>query len=369
MAIPFPIIADPTALTITVGPVVFDRPDLARRAECWTDVKANICGEASWDNGPKAAYQYYASQLGAKFNRRFQAANYWLWLGNRLAPSTGNILRAEGRHWKNYHPGLIWRTKSALPYIKEAEHDGLHHLIPIIVAYMESPQEIRRRIGQGAWRRIAHNSLSRNVRIMHAVHRARRDELVTDDDLVVRLLDIPSGVMRAVQGATPDEVVAARISPRKRVEDFQATVHLVRDTRDMKGLDFNPSWSLARMGREHRAAIRVVMQRGYSDKPFAPDWSYASNGFTAMMLTSQLDIAEEGAIQHHCVAAYAKRAAQGRYAVLRIEGKERATAGFVPRSGQVDQVYGACNQMVSDECYTFALAASRAFSTALTEAA
>jgi hypothetical protein len=70
------------------------------------------------------------------------------------------------------------------------------------------------------------------------------------------------------------------------------------------------------------------------------------------LLVSQADIATEGATQHHCVASYARWAAMGKYAVFRIDGKERATAGVVGHV--VDQVYGACNAQVSDECRAFA---------------
>jgi len=65
----------------------------------------------------------------------------------------------------------------------------------------------------------------------------------------------------------------------------------------------------------------------------------------------------------HCVASYAHMASQGRYAVFKIEGKERATLGLtlgsavdvdnptgnrVPHA-MIQQCYGHSNKTISDE--------------------
>lgn len=348
----YEIVTDERGMTVTVGPKVFDRPALYRLAERNVAVKCEICGDAPWQDGPKAAYQFYASFLGPKFNRRFQAANYWLWLGNRMTARSANMLRRDGSHWRDYNGELVWRANSALPYVNEAERDVLFNIVPVIVTFAKSPQEIRRLIGRGAWRRVANNSVTRNCRIMQAMERMRRTEDgPADPAAFLRLLEFPSGVMRGVYVADDDEVIAARITPRKTAIEFQQTVHLVRDTRRMLGRAFNPSWGFARVEREHHTATREIMRGKFSDRRFADDWTFDADGFAAELLTSQLDIATEGAAQHHCVASYARQAANGGYAVFRIEGKERATAGL--RGGRIDQVYGACNNPISDECRAF----------------
>jgi hypothetical protein len=348
MMLEYPIIADEKSMTIKVGHVVFDRPVLSRLPEWETTIKNDICGPAPWELGPKAAHKFYANRLGCKFNRRFQAANYWLWIGNRMTVKAANVLRHDGRHFRRYHEGLVWRANQAIRYINEAERDGLFHLIPAIVIFGASPQSIRRTVGQGAWRKIAANSLTRNRLIMHAV--AKMSDI--EPHLFARLLEFPSGVMRAVYGATEDERAALHVTTKLRPVEFQRAVHIVRDTRDMVGERFNPAWSRDRMIREHNEAMRAVMAGKFSAKQFASPWSFEGDGFSASLLTSQLDIASEGAEQHHCVASYASRAARGKYAVFRIEGRERATAGLIPRVA-VGQIYGACNQPVSQECREF----------------
>ncbi len=226
------------------------------------------------------------------------------------------------------------------------------NIVPLIVCFGASPQSIRALIGRGAWRRAATNSVSRNMRILHAMGRSKLREDEPSPDIFVRLLEFPSGVLRAVNGATDDERIAARITPRRKPVDFQNTVHLVADTKRMLADAFNPMWSYARMWREHEEASRQILRGKFSEKRFAEPWAFKEAGFTAELLTSALDIAAEGGSMHHCVASYAKLASHGSYAVFRIEGRERATAGV--RFGRLDQVYGACNANVSDECDTFA---------------
>lgn len=345
-------ISDPVAMTITVGKTVFDKPDLARRKEYDFQFKCNICATSPGiGSDPKSLNKFFAEMLGPRFNFRFFAANYWLWIGNRMTQRTDNMLRFEGRYWKHYDSSLVALANTVLPYINEAERDGLYNLIPAIMTYGASPQDIRAKVGRGAWRRVATNSASRNLLLMRAARRCRANGI---EDAFIRLLDMPSGVLPAItSGGDEDEYVAARISPRKRVIAFEQTLHLVRDTRRMMlPTEFNPQWGLARMQREHDLATKTIMQGKYSSKAFAPAWQFADSGFSAELLTTQADIATEGAIQHHCVASYARLAAEGKYAVFRIEGKERATVGVVKHI--VDQVYGACNAQVSEECRAFA---------------
>lgn len=343
-------VTDPAAMTIVVGEKVFDKPDLFRRPEIDFQFKNDICPTPiGIGPGPKSLHKFFAEMLGPRFNFRFFAANYWLWIGNRMTTRTANLLRYEGRHWQKYDASLVALANANLPYVNEAERDGLYHLIPAILHYGTSPQEIRAKIGRGAWRRVASNSLSRNMLIMRAAKRSYRFE----GDAFIRLLDIPSGVLPAIrEGGDQDEAIAASITSRKRVPEFEVTMNIVRDARRMMGDEFNPEWGLARMQREHELATKLIMQRRYSTKAFAPAWQFSENGLSAELLTSQADIAAEGAMQHHCVASYAHNAAAGKYAVFKIDGKERATAGVI--GSRVDQVYGACNAQVSDDCKAFA---------------
>ena len=224
MIVTHEIIADAKAMTITVGPKVFDRPVLVRIPESWTNIKRDIVDAGDlWK--PQDLNRFYCRHLGPKFNRRFQAANYYLWIAGRMTDRTANMLRCDGRRWRDYSDDLVWRANQALPHVNEAERDGLFNLIPLIVSFGQSPQRIKRCVGQGAWRRLAANSISRNCKIMQAVERFRlcarsagRGDAIAAH--VCRLLDVPSGVMCGIYTGDDDEFIAARITHKKRIEDF-----------------------------------------------------------------------------------------------------------------------------------------------------
>lgn len=351
------IISDPATMTIRVGDVVFDSPRLVHLPERAWEYKETICPpEAGNDYSSKALHKHYADRLGPKFNRRFQAANYWLWIGNRMLPSTANMLRWGKKLWHVYSDNLVKRANDCLAYVTEAERDGLHHLIPAIVAFTAPPSVIRTAVGKGMWKRIAANSRTRNARILQHAQTAP-----SISERFVWLQQFPSGVLNGVQGLDPDaEALAARLTPWRNPLSFQHTAHIIRDARRMLG-DLNPAWGLARIQREHDRAVMERRSRTFSNKPFAQPWAFERGGYKAELLTSKLAIAVEGDTQHHCVGSYASMAADGRYAVLRIEGPHRATAGLVitPQGWGVDQVYGACNAVVPDACRSFVIAAAR----------
>jgi hypothetical protein len=122
---------------------------------------------------------------------------------------------------------------------------------------------------------------------------------------------------------------------------------------------------MARIRREHDRAAAERIKTKYSDKSFAEAWSAVVDGFTFTRLTSPLEIGLEGASQHHCVGSYAHEAKRGKYQVFRIEGPERATLGLFqrgPKFWAVDQVYGACNQVVSEKCRDAAYKVAKAIS-------
>lgn len=346
--------SDPARMVITVGEQEFSKPYLWRMPEWDLGIKEKVAGSCNLDM--KGRNKFYAARLGPKFNRRFQAANYWLWVGNPLDRRTGNLLRQGGRKWQLYDHELVERAHKILPHIQHAERDGLFHLIPAMVIFQAQPSEIRKEIGPAAWRRIANNSVSRNKLIMQAVERYSQGCKETDSAHFLRLLDFPTGCVWATQGADEDEQIAVKITPRKREEEFTQTAHMVSDCRRMLGDAFNPEWGYRRMHEEHNLASRNAAARKYSSKPFAEAWSFEGEFYAATLLNSQAEIAAEGAMQRHCVASYAKQAERGHYMVLRIEGRERATAGFsrIGNAWSFQQIYGAMNAPVSDACKEFA---------------
>lgn len=358
----------PHTTTITVGDTVFDKPYLMRVPEYEFFIKDLICGPAPATEMAER-HRFYAERLGPRFNYRFYAANYWLWVGCPFQERTQNILRAAGRHYRHYDGYLVTLAHAARPYVQEAEQDGLFHLIPLIIAFGTSPQQIARMVGRGAWRKLASFSLTRNKLLMHAIVPGKLDAGPAKASDLVERMHLRSGILRWVPLSDQDAVIAARLARKCDLFEFHSTWTEVRDVRRMVGERFNPRWSRARMAEEHERAAREAIAKSYSSTRFAPDWSFSDNGYLATLLTSPAEIGTEGAIQHHCVGSYARDAEAGRYAVFRIEGSERATLGMrASRNGttfSVDQIYGVCNSQVSEKCELFAKTVASAFRAAI----
>ena len=170
------------------------------------------------------------------------------------------------------------------------------------------------------------------------------------------MLDVPSTLLRCMLVVDAHELMAARIAPRKTPDAFTLAHQIALDAERMLGR-VNPEWSYTRLRREHDEAARDQQRGRYSDRVFSAPWEFVAGKLEARLLVSPLEIATEGATQHHCVTSYARDAAAGRYAVVRIDGAERATAGYrLTNDGwRLDQVYAACNGRVSDACRAFAV--------------
>lgn len=331
----------------------FDRPLLEHRIENDYSLKELILRDAFCDENPRSSNRDLLPLLGPKFNRRFQAANYYLWIAT-LPSWLGWRLRQPGWRFRQYDNTLVEQAHRALPLILEAAADNLHNIVPLIISYNKSPQELRQLLGKGLWRQLSHNSFSRNLAFVHVRNRAAS----TGHNLDLKdLLDIPTRILTLME-TSPYGLKAARLVPgTAKAADYMSVCRIIEDTIMMLGPRFNFNWSLSRIHEEHDKAAQEALERRYNTTPFAPSFVYEDAGFKAELLCSELDIAMEGKTQHHCVAAYAKQASCGTYAVFKITGAERATAGIAKTSVYenwlLQQVYGVCNRFVSDKCKAF----------------
>lgn len=349
-----PLRHDASALRVWVGDVEHSAPMLHRVRESDFYWKADVSGipvASIAEMGMKEGHAYFCGLLGPKFARRFHAAQYHTWISPHFSTETANMLRHRGKHWQKYDSKLVERSHLVRAEIQQAERDGLPHLIPTIVYFARSVSEIRATIGRGAWRRAANISRTRAAEIMKLAYG-------DGPEAFLDLLEVRPSILRHMGGTGAPDFVAARLSPRTDAASYRRTLHIVRDTMFMAGDEFNKSWSLARVQREHDERVKARARRQYSDKRFADDWSHERDGFKAIRLVSKAEIAAEGSAQHHCVAAYGSRAAQGNYAVFRVEGKERGTLGLAKSKDgrwRVDQLYAACNERMSPAASAFAM--------------
>lgn len=360
----------PAQKIITVGKYVSTVPDLIRSAEWSYDLKEKICTENGVDHPdgyyamlPREKNRYFADLLGPKFMLRWQAAHYRMWLADTMSVQTANMLRLPGKSWRFYSDRLAHRANEVLPFINQAERDGLWHIIPAIVVWKQSPQELRASLGKGLWKRIAGHSKTRNMQLMQRTSHGLQHKTDADagwGDYFVRLMEFPRWSLSFVQSADEAELLTAQYDRSREIDKFWDTLFYVQDTKRMLNGYLNPKWSYEQMLRAHHEAQKELHRKNYSAEPFASDWSHAGKNFTATLLNSELLIADEGAEMHHCVASYAGDAKRRRYAVLKIEGDERATCGltFDGALWRIQQVYRACNEPVSDKCHLFAVEAA-----------
>lgn len=234
--------------------------------------------------------------------------------------------------------------KGSADLIHRAQMDGIEHVAPILLALRCSPAEARKRVGKAVWRQVHHSGLWLNV--------SRANIMLRSRIALVDLVQFPEGALREVlskaKNTSEAAVTHAGIIAKNRTE-FREAVMLVNDTMRMGG-EINRRWSLRRLREEHDRRAMQWARAKADPTPWAEPWSCDMDGFRFSLLNSGAAFSAEGAIQHHCVASYASDAKAGRYIIMRIEGKERATVRFGGHPVRVQEVKGRYNATVSEAC-------------------
>jgi len=252
-------------------------------------------------------------------------------------------------HWC-YDLGYV-RSSRILHLIKKnadilhrAELDGIERVAPILLAMGCSPREARQRVGKAVWKVAHHSDLHLNL--------ARAEIMIWANIGLPDLIHFPRGALREAKSkmrATSREAVIAAGRIAKTRTEFREAVMLAHDTKRMGG-NIDLKWSLRRL-REGHDRLAMEFARAKSDPtPWREPWACKVDGFKFTMLNSMADFSAEGLTQRHCVASYASEAKEGRYIIMRIDGKERATVRFGGHPVRVLEVRGRYNADVSEAC-------------------
>lgn len=230
--------------------------------------------------------------------------------------------------------------------VLQAHKDKLYNIIPLVIEFCMSPQELRQKFGKGVWKKLCSNTTTRNKHLAYF------------GDNIPDVIDIPSTLLQVInkefgpnRAVRQDNVLAAYLKhlsihdkghwgDRPRVV---ARYGPFRDTRRMAmnvGAAFNPEWSPRRLIEEHdrlageeRAALRR-RDAEFNNKPFefTENWpeTFSFCGYTAHRMDKPLDLIDEGEAQRHCVAGYGRAVARGEYLVysIRKNGKRSSTLGL-----------------------------------------
>ena len=330
----------------------------------WLTLNARDYEVKWWEDNDKVASRVLNKKLheyfGSKITLRLNAALYNTFIKANFPRETYFAISRAGRRWNTFAPYMVDRALENKHLIDQAVKDRTINLIPLMLEFQEDPQQLRKRFGKGLWKQLAHTSKTR-MKLLAPLLRYST-ELTSVRTGILPMLSLYYLPYSSHRGETP--VIAAKVAPR--IEDFEQTLGIVRDTMrmaDRAGIEVNRNWSWRRWNEEHDRLSWDVARKGYSEKKFAEDCSFTQNGYTFTLLTSQADISAEGMQMRHCVASYALCASKGTYAVFKIEGKERATLGLniTPTlevvnlkpnrvlHASLQQCYGPRNQPISSE--------------------
>jgi hypothetical protein len=296
--------------------------------------------------------------FGSKITLRLNAALYNTFIKANFPRETYFAMSRRGRHWNTFAPHMVEKAIRNKHLVDQAVKDNTINLIPLMLEFQEDPQQLRKRFGKGLWKQLSHTSKTR-MKYLAPLMRDMPEAI----SFRTGILTVISSYVISSGGMEDAMVASAKIAPR--IKDFVQTLDVVRDTMRMAeraGTEVNLNWSWRRWQEVHdRMSWEIAMNR-YPSTKFAEDCVFTQGGYTFTLLNSQADIAMEGTTMRHCVASYAHMASQGKYAVFKIEGKERATLGLTIEVAQIipsrvfhaslQQCYGYCNQPISSELRT-----------------
>ena len=325
----------------------------------WLNLNASDYWVKLWEEKdevkPRVLNKKLHENFGSKITLRLNAALYNTFIKANFPRETYFAMSRNGRHWNTFAPHMVGKATRNKHLVDQAVKDKTINLIPLMLEFEEDPQQLRKRFGKGLWKQLAHTSKTR-MKLLAPLLRYSTE--VTS--LRTGILPLVSSYHLTNLEMGGYLLTAAKVAPR--IKDFVQTFDIVRDTMRMAeraGTEVNLNWSWRRWQEVHdRMSWEIAMNR-YPSTKFAEDCVFTQGGYTFTLLNSQADIAMEGTTMRHCVASYAHMASQGKYAVFKIEGKERATLGLTIEVAQIipsrvfhaslQQCYGYCNKLISDE--------------------
>lgn len=218
-------------------------------------------------------------------------------------------------------PFMVPLIKECKPLLDQAKADGLHHLMPIILATKMSPKEAKKALGKGNWKKVCSQSFTRNLLIMKAV--------VTSGNPVVEVaIHTPSSLLK--RGKIVDEDIAKLLKNNKVVTKRREADRVVMYAQYLRrhNIAVNPEWTIDRLREEHDNVSHAFRRRELTERMsketiiategFPSSLSDAAGMYTATLLRSPYDLHVEGEEMRHCVGGYHKSVADGHCLIYSI---------------------------------------------------
>jgi hypothetical protein len=332
----------------------------------------------------------FTQRMGATpsvFMRSLNRAMYVAWV-EPYADLAREYAIVYSREYKRpvYSSNKVRKLHNTADLLWQAKADGVDNITPWIFLLEKDPKELREYFGKGLWKRLAHNSKTRNALIANQAGRFLDPDTIAKR--IMRISQVPSTLLKcnripwgtryaeglgkiAVECAPTLKAASSRLQSvvwRTTVTDtLRMLDRLGRPLPNYKG------WSDEDWFRLHDGLSIEVTRQGDPnyDKPHldvkVPTINAA--GFEVVHLASNMELAQEGAAMHHCVASYRDLCQNRTYIAFSIKqgGKRVATLGLTLRPGtpphspfgdmirsvlraEYDQCYGPCNKDVMGIC-------------------
>jgi len=271
---------------------------------------------------PKGSNKKIKELLGispSRFVSIWNARMVEAYIPNDIRHLASKVCRARGG---NYIPKSLRAFVSNRCAVKEAEKDGLIHLIPLFCMFEgATTKSLKKRIGKSLWKSLCRNSFTRNLLIVRSIYFFLGSTSTKYlRNRVRNLTNTPSSLLK--KGLTFNKTVTDLLTREKmltgRKQELFRISHMIQDTVSMgKTLGLNlaarkdiKTYTLSRWRQMHDQFIEDINKKNNIEskkeiKWLAPyDKEYASGKYSAILLTTKYAIKEEGQIMKHCVGSY-----------------------------------------------------------------
>ncbi len=233
--------------------------------------------------------------------------------------------------------------------IEQYEEDRQYNMIPLGLVTGLEGQDLRAMVGKQCWKRLVHNSVSRNVLIGRKVLNVRQADMPRVINVFSRL---PTTLIHMATRVDPVMLLQAQhVRPMNALsKDRYRLLYMLADS-CREELPYRPLRTAEDIERHHTRVIGAlrVQRRTVLPDLSIPPFEGEVDGVTYRLLRTQQEYTQEGTEMHHCVALFYQRALKGEYVVLSLRGKVKATAGYLCRDGVplLEQCFGPCNSPIA----------------------
>lgn len=222
--------------------------------------------------------------------------------------------------------------------LKEVYNDKLFNLLPVVAYTGKSPAELRKEYGS-KWKVIANNSLNKNRVLAKVFPKEMYGDFCDKPTTILQTMSkyVDLSYLDNLEGFTAHAALHLKGS-WSNIKFMRDSYNMYRDTIRMGAqlnLKVDPKWTPRRMKEEHDKMSQEINARRYPTTAYAcvsdiPHKNIEVGEYTAVLLESGFDIADEGTQMGHCVGGYASYVADGDYLVysVRKDGERSSTIGI-----------------------------------------